>query len=121
MNKIINTTKLRNVLNRFLRIDIVRQRKFSILKILISLHIEKVHRKIYDTQYRQDYKITWKDKPILRYYSLLFWLIPNFRGYLKHWKPIIVKAYNIKKLSIIRQVTFFKIRKVNVERYSYVA
>ena len=113
---------MKNAVNPKSLIHIVRQRKFSILKILISLHIEKIHRKVYDNQYRQDYKITWRDRPILRWYSFLFLLIPDFRAYLNHWKPIIKKAYNIKKLSIIRQVTFWNIRKVNVERYSsYVA
>ena len=97
---------------------IVRQHNFYILKILISLYIETIHRKVYDNQYRQDYKITWKDKPILKWYSLLYWLFPDFRAYLRHWKPIIKKAYNIKKLSIIKQITFWNIRKVNVERYS---
>ena len=113
---------MNNEQNPQLHKHIVRQRKFSILKILISLYIEKIHRKVYDNQYMQDYKITWKDRPILKWYSFLFWLLPDFRAYLKHWKPIIIKAYNIKKLSIIRQVTFWNIRKVNVERYSnYVA
>ena len=91
--------------------------KFSILKIFISLYILKIHRGIYDSKYRQDYKITWEDKPVLAWYSLLFWSVPDFRAYLKHWKPIITKAYNIKKLSIVRQLVFWNIRKVNTERY----
>jgi hypothetical protein len=99
-------------------IYIAMHRKFSIIKILICLYIEKIHRKVYDNQYRQDYKLTWKDIPIMKWYSFLFWLIPDFRAYLEHWKPILKKAYNIKRLSIIRQVTFWNIRKVNVERYS---
>jgi hypothetical protein len=98
--------------------NIGKRHDFSIIKICVSLHIENLHRKVYDNQYRQDYKISYNDIPILKYYSILFLIVPDFRAYLKYWKPIIIKAYNIKKLSMKEQLIFWIIRKINVERYS---
>jgi len=51
-------------------------------KSIICRYIYKIHRHVYDHQYRQNYKITYKDRPILLWYSFLFLLIPNFRDYL---------------------------------------
>ena len=111
-NCTINLTKIKN------NAQMIKQNKFSIIKILLSVCLEKMHRNLFNSQFKQDYYITWKDKPILMLYSLLFRLIPDFRAYLKHWKPIIIKAYNQKRLSIIRQITFWNIRNVKVDRYS---
>jgi hypothetical protein len=38
------------------------------------------------------------------------------------WKPILIHAYNQKRATIKQQMSFWHIRKTNVERYSpYVA
>jgi len=100
----------------------VKQRNYSFVKFFICSYAEKIHRKVYDKQYKQDYKIIWKDKPILTLYSFLFWLYPDFRCYLKKWKPILIHAYNQKRATIKQQMSFWHIRKTNVERYSlYIA
>ena len=97
---------------------LIKQHRFSIYKILICLYTERIHRKVFDNLYIQEYQITRLDRFLLKWYSFLSWLIPDFRAYLKHWKPILIRGYNIKKLSIINQIVFWRIRKVNVERYS---
>lgn len=88
------------------------------MKLLLCLHIEKIHRHVFDKQYKQDYQITILDQPILKYYYFLCWLVPDFRTYLKEKKPIITQLYNDRKLSVIRQLLYIRIEKVNTERYS---
>jgi len=95
-----------------------RQHKFSVRKVLICLYVEKVHRKVFDNQYRQDYILTWKDRPIIIYHSFLLLLFPDFRAYLKYWKPILARAYKLRRLSLIRQTIFWGVLKVNTDRYS---
>lgn len=99
-------------------LKIAKQKQFSVLKILASVYIEKIHRQVFDNQFQQDYTITWKDYFILKYYAFLFWLIPDFRSYLKYWKPILKRAYTIKRLSAFRQIAFRNIYKLPVGRYS---
>lgn len=73
---------------------------------------------VFDNQYKQEYKITFKDKPILMLYSLLFWFMSDFRSYLKHHKQVITRAYEQKRLKTRRMFVFWAIRNVNTERYS---
>ncbi len=91
---------------------------FNISKVFLCIYIIKVHRHIYDIQYQQYYKITWKDRPILFWYNILTKIFPDFRAYLKKWKAILTRAYNQKRLSITKQPAFWALRKINVERYS---
>jgi len=94
------------------------KQKYTFIKIIICLHAIKIHRKVYDKQYQQDYKITLKDKPLLLYYRVLTRVYSDFRCYLKRWKPILIRGYNQKRLTITQQIAFWKIRKINTERYS---
>ena len=95
-----------------------RDRKLSIIKVLVYLFVERVHRRVYDKIYRQDHKITRQDRLILYWYALLWVVFKDFRPYLKRWKPILIRAYNLKRLSLYRQIAFWSLRKVNVARYS---
>ena len=91
---------------------------YSFIKIFLCLYIERIHRKVFDNFYKQDYVLTFKDKIILCFYKVLCFVYPDFRSYLKFWKPILVRGYNQKRLTIKNQILFLKIRKINVERYS---
>jgi len=90
----------------------------SPIKLLLCIYTEKVHRGIFDKQYRQDYEIAFKDRPVLLLYSVLMRIVPDFRPYLKRWKELSLKAYNQKRLSIIGILLLNKLNKINVIRYS---
>lgn len=92
--------------------------KYSFIKFFICLHTLKLHRIVFDKLYKQDYRILFKDKFILIWYNILTKIYPDFRSYLKRWKPILIRAYNCKRATIKQQISFWHIRKVNVERYS---
>lgn len=93
--------------------------KYSKLKSLICAHIERMHRKLYDNQYRQEYKLKILDQPLIIYYLILHKMVPDFRPYLKMWKKIGIRAYNQRRLSVLNQICiFWNMRKVNTERYS---
>jgi len=92
--------------------------KYSIIRLLFCLHIEKIHRLIYDQFYLQSYKLKITDKFFIKYYSILTSFQPNFRQFLKYYKPILNKAYSQHRLSLINQIGFNIIRKRNIERYS---
>jgi len=94
------------------------KKKFSILLILIYIYVEKLHRYVYDNYYRQDYKITFKDKIVILLYDVLLRTFPKFRSQLKYWKPILKRAYHLRRLSFANQIADTKLRKINVERYS---
>jgi hypothetical protein len=94
------------------------KRNFNILIVFLCILILKVHRHVFDIQYQQYYRITLKDKPILLWYKFLVMLFPEFRQYLKWSKVILTRAYNQKRLSIIKIQAFWVLRKINVERYS---
>ena len=93
-------------------------REFNIIRLFVCLYVERVHRGVFDKQYRHDYKLTWRDRPILAWYWFMNQLFPEFRPYLRFWKPIIVRGYQLHKLTIPQQAIFWHIRNVNVERYS---
>lgn len=92
--------------------------KFNFIKLFICLYILLIHRKVFYNQYRQNYKITLKDRPILIWYTLIFKIYPDFRAYLNLWKPLLIHAYNQKKATIKQQLAFWHIKHINTERYS---
>ena len=96
----------------------MKKHKYRFARIIISIVIEMIHRRVYDVYYQQSYVIKASDRPIIILYSALFSFIPDFRCYLKFYKPILDKAYRLKKLSIINYIVYQKLRKINVERYS---
>lgn len=91
---------------------------YSISKTIIYIQLEKMHRYAFDNLYKQDYIITFKDKVFLRIYYMICGLFPGFRSYLKKYKPILTRGYNMKKLSIINTLIYLEIRKINTNRYS---
>jgi len=96
----------------------MKTEKFSFIKFFICLYILSVHRHVFGKQYLQSYKITWRDKPILWWYSFVFGIYRDFRPYLKRLKPILIHAYNQKRATIKQQMAFWHIKDVNVDRYS---
>lgn len=92
-------------------------RKYSKILIFIFLHVEKIHRYVFDIIYVQNYKLKFKDKVILKYYNFLFKLFPDFR-IIKHWQKLLIRAYKLNKLSIINIRIYKKIRFKNFVRYS---
>lgn len=93
-------------------------KKHNPYKILIYIYVESIHRRVFDNIFKPQYESTKKDKLLLGWYHLLVFLFPGFRPYLKLWKPILLRAYEQKRLSIINQLGFWKLRKRNVDRYS---
>jgi len=100
---------------------VVRQRNYSIARILFYNHIEKKHRLVFDNLYVHDYRIKLKDKPLLIYYKSLCRIAPEFRGYLKYWKPVLKRAYYQKRINWKNLIVWQKLQKVNTERYSHYA
>jgi len=105
-------------MNREPNIIRIRQRNYSIARILFYKHIENKHRLVFDNLYLQNYKIKLKDKLLLIYYKCLCKIAPEFRAYLKYWKPILNRAYYQKRISWKNLIIWHKLKKVNTERYS---
>ena len=49
------------------------------MRLIIEILIEKLHRHIFDSYYRQDYEIGFKAWCIIRFYDLAVFLFPNWR------------------------------------------
>jgi hypothetical protein len=55
------------------------------MKYLLCYYIEKLHRYCFDNVYRQEKKSTIQDYFCLRLLDFYFWLIPDYRQYLRKW------------------------------------
>lgn len=53
------------------------------MKTILYLHIERMHRYVFDNLYIQSHKITKRDRIVIAYYNALFYLFPDFRHWLK--------------------------------------
>lgn len=91
---------------------------YNTLLVIVCVYVESLHRYAFDNLYEQKYKLKKRDKIFLSYYKFLCLLFPYFRVYLKQWKPVLVHAYNQKRLSLFKQLAFFRVRNVNTDRYS---
>lgn len=96
----------------------VKQRKYSLLKSLICVHLEKIHRRVFDYLYHQNHKITKVDKITLFYYKTIKKLLPEFRSYLKYWKPVIDRAYSQKRIDNKTFYVYSKLKNINTDRYA---
>ena len=54
-------------------------------KLFIVYYIEKLHRYCFDIIYSQERKRIRKDKIYLRLLDFCYWLIPDYREYLRMW------------------------------------
>lgn len=83
--------------------------KYSFIKILRCIRIEKIHRKVYDDFYIQSYVITDEDRIIINKYNKLLKRIPEFRAYLKYHK---------NRLENKKRIINYLLKNINTDRYA---
>ena len=91
---------------------------FKLTKALLCCYAETLHRYCFDKIYIHGKTISLKEKLIIKWYNVLFYIAPDFRTYLKKYKPILIRAYKLKKLSPMRVYAFFGVLNRNVIRYN---
>lgn len=91
---------------------------YHLLRLLFYLHVENIHRWVFDYLYQQDYQIKLKDKFLLNYYKLLCKIAPEFRPFLKYYKYIFKRVYNQNRINCIKLFLYYKLKKINTERYA---
>lgn len=91
----------------------------SIAKILLLIHIENIHRVVFDKIYIQSLKKkSIIHRATLHYYNVLFFICPKFRPHLKYIQRLFNRAYNQKRLSVVNYCLFLKLYWKNFDRYS---
>jgi len=68
---------------------------FKIYKYYRCCQLMATHKRIFRTYYNQSWHITDKDIKDIRKQEKRFSKYDDFRPYVKHYKPIIKRAYNI--------------------------
>ena len=69
--------------------------KFSIYKYAYCCYLIKHHKRIFRTYYRQDWVISESDRKDIHKFDKRFNKYPDFRPYVKMYKPLINKAFNV--------------------------
>lgn len=96
------------------------KKKYNKITIIYSIILEKVHRYLFDIiyDYNQNNIYTIKGEVIRFIYKYMFMIKPDFRPYLKHNKNILIRAYNLNKLSTLNYCIYKYIVNKNFIRYS---
>jgi hypothetical protein len=99
------------------------EHKYKKSLIYFCIVAEKLHRFVFDYIYIQPHEYykrnpKWYDFLILLVHKKLCKMFPQYRSYLKYWKPILKRAYHQHRISLFNWLLLLKLKKINTARYS---
>jgi len=94
-----------------------KKREYSIFKILLYLHIENIHRYVYDNYYFQNFHIKFNHRLLIIYYNNLTKYNTHFRYYLKLVRISLQDGHRKCKLSYVDEFVYLTLIKRGIIRY----